>query len=564
MRSLLFTIVVAAGLSVLSACNPQPEASSLLEEAEHLVEKHPDSAMLLIDSIFYPEKSLNHEYYMRFLVTQVQAKYKTYRPIHEDTLIFRARDYFSGRGDKEPRMAALAWFYSGCVYRERGDYGKTMQHYKEAEIYAARTANPGLQGLVHYNLGDLFAVQDLYPKALENYKAAAQFYREHPEEEAYSLSAVGRMFLLDKNPDSAFFYFQKGLNAAKPTNDKILQSLLAQNIGVAYQETGQYDEAERYFRQSFQYNQDKKDQARYYLNFAELYSQMERQDSAALYTGKLKNSVDSSDNNYIKASAYRFLAEWEKARGNNNEAFGYQNKRINSLNRIMDDRKNHSVYEIEQKYNYEQQQNRYNLRFIRFQQWLMVLMGVLLVVAIAFLFLFWRMLKERTAKLRMQENVNTLRETTKDLLSAGEENRLKEIALKETLQWKLDVLKKTVQLKYKMSEKEQETHQPLFDNLDKILFDKNTKTPWMDIRQTVEHLNPGLRLFIRQQYPTLSDAEYDVCILSYAGLSVQEVAFALNQSEHTIYKARTNLHKKIGADFCSVLRKAYLTFNLIR
>ncbi|MDD2511760.1 MAG: hypothetical protein PHS71_00715, partial [Proteiniphilum sp.] len=95
MRSLLFTIVVAAGMSFFFACNPQPEASSLLEEAGHLVERHPDSAMLLIDSIFYPEKSFNHAYYMRFLVTQVQAKYKTYRPIHEDTLIFRARDFFS-------------------------------------------------------------------------------------------------------------------------------------------------------------------------------------------------------------------------------------------------------------------------------------------------------------------------------------------------------------------------------------------------------------------------------------------------------------------------------------
>ena len=61
----------------LPSC-PQPEASSLLEEAGQLVEKHPDSAMLLIDFIFYPEKSLNHEYYMRFLVTQVQEKYKVF------------------------------------------------------------------------------------------------------------------------------------------------------------------------------------------------------------------------------------------------------------------------------------------------------------------------------------------------------------------------------------------------------------------------------------------------------------------------------------------------------
>ena len=555
-RIIIHIVVITIGVFFLGGCKPQPEAPQLLADAQRFMENNPDSAMLLIDSLFYPEKSLRHEDYMRYLVLHVQARYKTNRPVADDTLVFRARDHYSDRLDKEPRMAALAWFYSGCVYRERGDYEKAMLHYKKAETYATGTADTALQGLIQYNLGDLFAVQDLFSKAQENYKAAARFYGEHPEKEAYSLSAVGRMFLLDKNPDSAFFYFQKGLEAAKPTNDKVLQSLLAQNTGVAYQQIGQYAEAERYFRQSYRYNRDKEDQARSYLNLAKLFAQTEQLDSAAFYAGKLKNSVESSDDNYLKASAYKFLADWEKARGRDNEAFAYQNKRIHSLNRIMDDRKDQSVYEIEQKYNYGQKQNFYNQRFIRFQQWLMGLMGVLLVVVVSLLFLFWRMLKERAAKLRMQENVNMLRATTIDLLSVEEESRLKEKVLKETLQWKLDVLKNTMHLRYMMSEREQKTYQPLFDSLDKILFDQNTKTPWMDIRQTVEHLNPSLRLFIRQQYPTLSETEYNVCLLSYASLSVQEVAFVLNQSEHTVYKARTRLNKKIGSDFYSVLRRA--------
>ncbi|HBG79991.1 tetratricopeptide repeat protein [Petrimonas sp.] len=555
-RIIIHIVVITIGVFFLGGCKPQPEAPQLLADAQRFMENNPDSAMLLIDSLFYPEKSLRHEDYMRYLVLHVQARYKTNRPVADDTLVFRARDHYSDRLDKEPRMAALAWFYSGCVYRERGDYEKAMLHYKKAETYATGTADTALQGLIQYNLGDLFAVQDLFSKAQENYKAAARFYGEHPEKEAYSLSAVGRMFLLDKNPDSAFFYFQKGLEAAKPTNDKVLQSLLAQNTGVAYQQIGQYAEAERYFRQSYRYNRDKEDQARSYLNLAKLFAQTEQLDSAAFYAGKLKNSVESSDDNYLKASAYKFLADWEKARGRDNEAFAYQNKRIHSLNRIMDDRKDQSVYEIEQKYNYGQKQNFYNQRFIRFQQWLMGLMGVLLVVVVSLLFLFWRMLKERAAKLRMQENVNTLRATTIDLLSVEEESRLKEKVLKETLQWKLDVLKNTMHLRYMMSEREQKTYQPLFDSLDKILFDQNTKTPGMDIRQTVEHLNPSLRLFIRQQYPTLSETEYNVCLLSYASLSVQEVAFVLNQSEHTVYKARTRLNKKIGSDFYSVLRRA--------
>ena len=73
MRILIYTILLAVVIVFLSACNPQPQANRLLEQAEKLVDNYPDSAMWLIDSLFYPEKSLNKEHYMRFLVTRVQA-----------------------------------------------------------------------------------------------------------------------------------------------------------------------------------------------------------------------------------------------------------------------------------------------------------------------------------------------------------------------------------------------------------------------------------------------------------------------------------------------------------
>ena len=92
MQYILSTILIAAGLTILSAChNPQPEADNLLLQAEQLMDEHPDSALLLIDSIFYPEKSLNKEDYMRYSVSRVRARYKNWLPIYEHTLIFKDR-----------------------------------------------------------------------------------------------------------------------------------------------------------------------------------------------------------------------------------------------------------------------------------------------------------------------------------------------------------------------------------------------------------------------------------------------------------------------------------------
>ena len=127
------------------ACNPQPEADSLLTQAQEIIEIYPDSAIHLIDSIFYPEKSLSHKRYMEFLVTQVQAKYKIYLPVAVDTLIFEAKTYFEKK-NKNPDQTALAYFYSGCVYREQQHFDQAMQHYKKAEQLTSQTGNINLMG----------------------------------------------------------------------------------------------------------------------------------------------------------------------------------------------------------------------------------------------------------------------------------------------------------------------------------------------------------------------------------------------------------------------------------
>ncbi len=173
-RFVLFAVMVA----VLSSClDPQPQAPALLEQAELLMEDRPDSAMRLIDSIFYPEKSLRKPQYMQYLVTRVQARYKNYRSVAEDTLIFAATDYFVSK-DKDPRRITLAYFYGGCVYREQEDYTKAMQQYKEAERYAAKTGDTDLRGLVQYNMGDLLMEEGLHAEALEQYKTAESLYRQ--------------------------------------------------------------------------------------------------------------------------------------------------------------------------------------------------------------------------------------------------------------------------------------------------------------------------------------------------------------------------------------------------
>ena len=84
---LIILTVMLIGLFGLLSCSPQPESHALLTQAQQVVDNHPDSALQLIDSIFYPEKSLKEKDYMSYLVTRVQARYKNYTDVSNDTLI---------------------------------------------------------------------------------------------------------------------------------------------------------------------------------------------------------------------------------------------------------------------------------------------------------------------------------------------------------------------------------------------------------------------------------------------------------------------------------------------
>jgi len=187
-------------IAVLSSCGkPQPQASQLLARAEQLIEDYPDSALMLIDSIFYPEKSFNKKDYMYYCLVRVQARHKNYLPISEDTLIFEAKKYFTKKNN-DFKTAALACYYSGWVHREQGDLNQAILDYKDAASYADKTNNTALNGLIQYNIGALFRSQGLFDEALHNYQLAEQLYLQSPEDnrekQVHCQSEIGQMFIL--------------------------------------------------------------------------------------------------------------------------------------------------------------------------------------------------------------------------------------------------------------------------------------------------------------------------------------------------------------------------------
>ena len=555
MKRILYIIFICIIPFFFSACNnPQTKASIMLQKAEQLIDEYPDSALLLIDSIFYPEKSLNNEDYMRYLVRLVQAKKKTDNQISEDTLIFIARDFFT-RKDKDPHITALSWYYSGCIFRENRELEDAMDYYKTAFTYAEKTGDVALQGLIIYNIGDLLVEQGLYKDALKKYKESAQLYCRNPEKLITCYGAQGRMFTLIEEYDSAIVYFQRGLDLADSVDNKTLQSVLAQNISIVYRTTKQYDKAIDYLNQSFNLNNDSSRILRYYLNLSRIYSDMGQSDSAYWYSAKLKNQVDNHRGDMkLQASIYQVLASVEKNNGNYDEAFKYQDKYTTAIEKITEERLEQSVYEVQRKYDYEIMRNHHIQRISSLQSWAILM---LIAIVIGGALFSWYTLKQKTEYLKTQQQIEILRGISAELkksleskTSASNQN------MRELLLWKFDVVKKSALLdQFSTSEM---SASEMVKEFRKIVYNGKKDDHWQHILSVINEMNEGVFEKMELLFPNLTETEQKIAVLTYSEMSVRDISIILNLSPNTVQKYRSDLRKKLNIDDKTIDTATYL------
>jgi tetratricopeptide (TPR) repeat protein len=568
--SILLSFVI---ILLLFACNPQREARDLLRQAQALVDTQPEDALHLIDSIFYPERSLNEKEYMSYLVTWVQARYRNHSPIDADTVIFVARDYFA-KYNQDVRQTALAYFYSGCVYLEREDFENAMEQYKHAAEYIAKTNDTDLQGLIQYNIGDLLQKTALYIEALEQYKIAESFFANSLNDNAVErqtgcFMAIGLMYMISGQSDSAFVAYHKGLELAKNSENIELMRLLMQNISATYIEVGEYEKAENYLRQSFELNNDIANLSRYYLNFAMLFTNTSQPDSLAVYVDKLKQTVGQSDDLYLEAASYHFLATNARTNEDFNVAFHYQQQRNDVSGMIYEKRLEQSIYEAKQRFDYQRYQDEHTQTLLRRQRWSIFFLTFSLVVSLFTVFMYRRMLHQRNRMLSLQNVINTLKQTNSDLQvrktkQTDEESNVQMLSkrLSEALLWKFDMLFKVLLIKTQLDENKKLDREIAISKFSSAVFGKDSPQSWDILMEIIEEANPGFLSFIKNRYPQFTDTEYKVAALSFAKIQSQRVAAVLGQSKSSVDMARSNILKKMNlresaADFYTVLWQEY-------
>ena len=402
MKKLLFFCYLIIGSFVMS-CS-QRETPDILEKVERCIEVYPDSALLLLNQLPYPEK-LHGKQRADYALLLTQARDKNYLDsLQSDSLIKIAVDYYQDGKDKVKKGKSL--FYYGKVMAFQDSVDHAMKIYLDAEKVLEGTQEFQLQATLQEYIGYLNNDQGMYEVAVDNYRKAIYYSGKASNrlKMAYGYRNIAYLYIARENNDSARWYAERGISLLN--GDSTAQALpsFLQILGIVEKSEGNIGEAINYFSDAIKYEKDPNVVIHYYLSLGNLYLDKGQFDKAI----KCFETGISSRYTFTQAGAYNSLFLLEKRRKDYVKALFYKEKSDSLLNVAQNQSLKNQLLVLQRKYERDklimenkqiEQAKRAQLYFL-----LSIILFIIVIGGISFL-LLKKMYRERFKK-----NIRIIRE----------------------------------------------------------------------------------------------------------------------------------------------------------
>lgn len=529
------TIYILLVTLFISSCNRDHiKSDKLLEKAESLVESHPDSALAILNMIPNPymlTKGQHAEYVLRL----VQAKDKCDKDISSDTLVFQIRDYFKEK--KHLNELALAEFYCGRVLQTKGNRNEAMKAYLNAGSIAKELDDKGLIGLSEFFCGLLDYEQHLFDEAIPHLKEAVINFSQiekKTKNQIVPYNYIGNSFLLKQLPDSAFFYYYKGLSVARKHNDSANELLILQNMGVAFLKLGNIRQAKESLRMVFSLSSGESQKAKAYLNLADVFYREGSKDSALFY---LDHSLRLATSNApLLANIYRLFSKIEESAGNYPQAMSYNEQYTKYLAQILEEKEDFSILDIQKKYDFELLKNA-NSKLMIERQWIFIVFFIF--GTAAFFVLYHNRAKNREAILIAEQQIFQLKEMVNR--KAGSNSRSNEI--RKALFRQLDIVKKISLMENYLKNEEKVNGKEVLKKVNEIIYGQNNYN-WNVFNEMANALYDNYLDRLGNLFPELSETELLICCLSKIGLNNMEISLLIKTSQNAVQKRKSVIRQK--------------------
>ena len=290
-------LYIIIGVALMMGCT-DGRYDAVLSQIDTLMEAHPDSALLRLDSIRSLKESWPKRLRMRYDLLEAKAQNKAFVDFTSDSIAKEFTKYYDSHGTANERM--MAHYLLGCVYRDLGEAPHAVDCYLDAISQADTTAKDCdfyTLSCAYAQMADIYYKQLLLTNSIEaNKKASIYAFRSNqPKFAITNLVGMASSYILLNKRDSAELilkkanglYLRYGLlqNALQSSNS--LLYLYVDNpskLKEAKELIDKYEELSTHFDRSLELRGDKR---QFYYYKGKYFEENNQLDSAEYYYRKV-------------------------------------------------------------------------------------------------------------------------------------------------------------------------------------------------------------------------------------------------------------------------------------
>lgn len=523
----------------LSSCNRYKQANDIIDRAEAIVSHHPDSALLLLQSIHEPE-ALTDSVLAKYWLVNGQAHYNCNRSTAEDSLLKYALDYYREYDDIVRTTQAYKLFAQHLWWKgNRAEATDLLREGMENARAAQDTACTLqlLHSIITQSTGD-----GNFEDAVKYLKELLATDRNAPDTYiTYNMLGIAYYYLQQK--DSSLCYLQKAYEAVnQPDYDLNSWGLVSRNYADILSDFGEHRQAidiQREVLRRYLAANDKfaslsySSLGRYYLNIHQM-------DSARYYMQMSKETYSPYIAQDLSLSNYYLIQNTLMQYISTNQ-FLIKDVTLFS-NRMFEDYLNREKV-IAEKNESKRVLEQRNLRLsIAKQQEQMLLIIVLLTVVLAAILVAFYIQRRKKLLEEKEEELDTLKHLWADVEKTNNENDqfFKKILLQQMGIIRMVATNPTPHNQEFLSQMKRITQEDI--PTDDLLV-------WEDLYKVIDSIYGNFYTHVLTRFGNvLNERELQLCCLLKANFSTKEISVVTQQSVRTVYQRKTTIRQKLNMD----------------
>lgn len=523
----------------LSSCSRYKQANDIIDKAEAIVSHHPDSALLLLQSIHEPE-ALTDSLRAKFWLVNGQAHYNSNRSTAEDSLLKYALDYYKEHDDIVRTTQAYKLFAQHLWWKGDRAGAANLLHKGMETAQAAQDTACTLQllhSIITQSTGD-----ENFEDAVKYLKELLATDRNAPDTYiTYNMLGIAYYYLQQK--DSSLCYLQKAYEAVnQPDYDLNSWGLVSRNYADILSDFGEHRKAidiQREVLRRYLAANDKfaslsySSLGRYYLNIHQM-------DSARYYMQMSKETYSPYIAQDLSLSNYYLIQNTLMQYISTNQ-FLIKDVTLFS-NRMFEDYLNREKV-IAEKNESKRVLEQRNLRLsIAKQQEQMLLIIVLLAVVLAAVLVAFYIQRRKKLLEEKEEELDTLKHLWADVEKTNNENDqfFKKILLQQMGIIRMVATNPTPHNQEFLSQMKRITQEDI--PTDDLLV-------WEDLYKVIDSIYGNFYTHVLTRFGNvLNERELQLCCLLKANFSTKEISVVTQQSVRTVYQRKTTIRQKLNMD----------------